>query len=204
MTTAILLFIASALVLGCIRYPKLQVVKKENLELDEVDWMRGLIDALRAGATPSEALGYGNHRIIPTTSKKLNQPTEIVLALRADANQSNSLLLKALAACWQVSQQHGAPLAPALQSALDAQLDRIAIADEIKSQLAGPRTAALTLALLPFATLLFAQSLGISAVSWLITSWFGFAVLILGIALLGTGTLIMFRLTNAIERELRM
>jgi tight adherence protein B len=91
-----------------------------------------------------------------------------------------------------------------MQSALDAQLDRIMVADEIKSQLAGPKTAAVTLAMLPIATLLLAQSLGIAAISWLLTSPIGLISLTIGGLLLGTGTWVMFRLAKNIEQELQL
>lgn len=204
MITTLLVFVCICLSLGQTYVPTFQVKKKPTTKLDEIDWMRGIIDSLRSGATPAEALSYSNIEIIPTAISKLNQPMELASAIAVDASKSNSLLLKALAACWQVSQHYGAPLAPALQSALDAQLDRIAIADEIRSQLAGPKTAAVTLALLPVATLLMAQSLGIPAIYWLFTSWIGITVFVLGFSLLFLGTFFMLRLTNSIEQELRL
>lgn len=204
MFTLLIILVCFCLLLGQTTYPIFLINKKPTTQLDEIDWMRGIIDSLRSGATPAEALSFSNSEFAPTASTKFNQPLELASALAVDASKSSSLLLKALAACWQVSEQHGAPLAPALQSALDAQLDRIAIADEIKSQLAGPKTAAITLALLPIATLILAQSLGIPAISWLVTQWVGITVFILGISLLALGTFSMLRLTNSIEQELRL
>jgi len=204
MIAALLMTFAVALWLGVNTVPKIQLGNKSNIELDEIDWMRGFIDSLRAGMPAWEALSNSNHKFIPMASKKLNQPIELPIALAQDAKLQNSLLLKALAACWQVSQQHGAPLGPAMQSALDAQLDRIMVADEIRSQLAGPKTAAVTLALLPIATLLLAQSLEIAAISWLLTSTIGLISLVIGGFLLGSGTWVMFRLAKNIEQELQL
>ena len=204
MVTALLIALAVALWSGVNRVPTIRLVNKSDIELDEIDWMRGFIDSLRAGMPAWEALSNSNHNFIPIASKKLTQPTELPIALAQDAKLQNSLLLKALAACWQVSQQHGAPLGPAMQSALDAQLDRIMVADEIKSQLAGPKTAAVTLAMLPIATLLLAQSLGINAISWLLTSPIGLISLLIGGLLLSTGTWVMFRLAKNIEQELQL
>ena len=201
---ALLITFAVALWLGVKTVPTIKFVNKYNIELDEIDWMRGFIDSLRAGMPAWEALSNSNQKFIPIASKKLNQPIELPIALAQDAKLQNSLLLKALAACWQVSQQHGAPLGPAMQSALDAQLDRVMVADEIKSQLAGPKTASVTLALLPIATLLLAQSLGISAMSWLLTSPIGLISLVIGGLLLGSGTWVMFRLAKNIEQELQL
>lgn len=202
--TGLLILLAVALWLGVTKVPTIKLVNKSKVELDEIDWMRGFIDSLRAGMPAWEALSNSNQMFIPAASKKLTQPTELPSALTKDAKLQNSFLLKALAACWQVSQQHGAPLGPAMQSALDAQLDRIMVADEIKSQLAGPKTAAVTLALLPIATLLLAQSLGIPAISWLLTSPAGLISLVIGGSLLGSGTWVMFRLAKNIEQELQL
>jgi tight adherence protein B len=205
MIEGVLIAAAIALLLGVnqLAFPKIIQYQNQD-QADEIDWMRGFIDALRIGATPTEALNYINLDLVPKTKAALQQQTDLSSALAADALQRNSLLLKALAACWQVSQQHGAPLSPAMQSALTAQLDRMAIAAEVKSQLAGPKTAALTLALLPVATLLMAQAIGISAVKWLITSGFGIGILVIGSSLLGLGTWIMFRLAANIEQELQL
>lgn len=204
MTSALLVFLSVWLALGVNAYPRLVITKQESRDLDQIDWMRGFIDSLRSGATATEALKYAKADLIPTAKLRISQPTELAAALAVDAKTQNSLLLKALAACWQVSQLHGSPLAPAMQSALDAQLDRIAVADEIKSQLAGPRAAALTLALLPVATLLLAQSLGIAAIGWLFGTAIGIAVLVVGVLFLSIGTAVMFSLAKNIERELQL
>lgn len=204
MTIAALFAISIALWLGITKFPVVKIVKSQETQLDEMDWMRGFIDSLRAGMPAWEALSNSDSSLIPTASTKLIDQSGIAAALAQDAKQQNSLLLKALAACWQVSQQHGAPLAPALQSALDAQLDRVLVADEIKSQLAGPKTAAITLALLPVATLLLAQSLGIDAISWLLTTPTGLVTLSAGLIFIGTGTWVMFRLAKNIEQELQL
>lgn len=204
MTAAALFAISIALWLGITKVPVVKIVKSQETQLDEIDWMRGFIDSLRAGMPAWEALSNSDRSLIPTASTKLIDQSGIAAALAQDAKQQNSLLLKALAACWQVSQQHGAPLAPALQSALDAQLDRVLVADEIKSQLAGPKTAAITLALLPVATLLLAQSLGINAISWLLATSTGLVTLSVGLIFIGTGTWVMFRLAKNIEQELQL
>jgi tight adherence protein B len=205
MIEGVLIAMAIGLLLGVNQIAIPKVIQFQNRDqADEVDWMRGFIDALRTGATPSEALSYLDLDLIPKTKIALQQQTDLSTALATDAMQRNSLLFKALAACWQVSQQHGAPLSPAMQAALSAQLDRAAIADEVKSQLAGPKTAAITLALLPAATLLMAQVIGISAFRWLTTSGFGIGVLVFGLCLLGLGTWIMFRLAANIEQELQL
>lgn len=204
MTSAMLVFLSAWLAFGINFYPQLKITKQEGKDLDQIDWMRGFIDSLRSGATATEALKYANADFIPTAKLQLGQPTELAAALAIDAKTQNSLLLKALAACWQVSQLHGSPLAPAMQSALDAQLDRIAVADEIKGQLAGPKAAALTLALLPVATLLLAQSLGIGAIAWLFGTAIGIGVLIIGVLFLTIGTAVMFNLAKNIERELQL
>jgi Flp pilus assembly protein TadB len=205
MVTAVLVTTAALLLLGVIKIPTLTIVRASQSDyVDEIDWMRGFIDALRSGATAREALSYTNLNLVPTTKAVLQQQGEVGAALTTDAIERNSLLLKALAACWQVSQQHGAPLSPAMQSALTAQLDRIAIAEEIRSQLAGPKTAGLTLALLPVATLLMAQLIGIPALGWLIGSAAGFGVLIVGTSLLIAGSWVMHKLASNIERELQL
>jgi Flp pilus assembly protein TadB len=205
MLTALSIAAAVMLLLGVGKIPTPTISRAtQSTYVDEIDWMRGFIDALRSGATAREALSYTNLDLVPTAKAVLQQQGELSAALATDAIKRNSLLLKALAACWQVSQQHGAPLSPAMQSALTAQLDRIAIAEEIRSQLAGPKTAALTLALLPVATLLMAQLIGIPAFAWLIGSAVGLGVLIVGASLLIAGSWVMHKLASNIERELQL
>jgi tight adherence protein B len=112
------------------------------------------------------------------------------------------LLLRTLAICWQVSEDHGSSLIPALEAALEAHTDREQIRFEIANQLAGPKTAAVTLAILPILTLFLGQTLGIDTFSWVFSSWLTLAILMIGVSLLTAGTFLMLQLTKTIEKDL--
>lgn len=185
-----------------IRLPVLTFETRTKKELVEADWMRGYIDSLRSGATPREALQYSNPALIPNTLRQLRSYGLIQPALHQDALTQDSLLLRTLAICWQVSEDHGSSLIPALEAALEAHTDREQIRFEIANQLAGPKTAAVTLAILPILTLFLGQTLGIDTFSWVFSSWLTLAILMIGVSLLTAGTFLMLQLTKTIEKDL--
>lgn len=101
-------------------------------------------------------------------------------ALRAAARQEGAEGLAAVAACWQVAVDGGAGLA--------AGLDRIAAAlraehdqrDDLRAQLAGPRSTALMLALLPLFGVVLGAGLGADPVGTLLGTPAGLACLLAG------------------------
>ncbi|MEU3464956.1 type II secretion system F family protein [Streptomyces sp. NPDC006733] len=101
-------------------------------------------------------------------------------ALRAAARFEGAEGLAAVAACWQVAVDGGAGLAAGLDriaAALRAERDQ---RDELSAQLAGPRSTALMLALLPLFGVVLGAGLGADPVGTLLGTPAGLACLLAG------------------------
>ncbi|MDF9814652.1 type II secretion system F family protein [Streptomyces sp. SPB162] len=101
-------------------------------------------------------------------------------ALRAAARQEGAEGLAAVAACWQVAVDGGAGLAAGLDriaGALRAERDQ---RDDLRAQLAGPRSTALMLALLPVFGVVLGAGLGADPVGTLLGTSTGLACLLAG------------------------
>ncbi|MGG7572322.1 type II secretion system F family protein [Streptomyces sirii] len=119
---------------------------------------------LRAGRQPAQALlaagspglGEAGSEVVAAARYGGDVPQ----ALRSAARAPGAEGLTGMAACWQVAVEGGAGLASGLEriaAGLRAQRDQ---REELSAQLAGPRTTALMLALLPVGGLLMGSALG--------------------------------------------
>lgn len=101
-------------------------------------------------------------------------------ALRAAARQEGAGGLSAVAACWQVAVDGGAGLAAGLDriaGALRAERDQ---REDLRAQLAGPRSTALMLALLPVFGVVLGAGLGADPVGTLLGTSTGLVCLLAG------------------------
>ena len=78
MIEGVLIAAAIALLLGVNQVATPKLIRYQNQDqANEIDWMRGFIDALRIGATPTEALNYVNLELVPKTKAALQQQTDL-------------------------------------------------------------------------------------------------------------------------------
>ncbi|MFD8544978.1 type II secretion system F family protein [Streptomyces sp. NPDC059649] len=105
---------------------------------------------------------------------------DVTRALRAAARQPGAEGLTAVAACWQVAVEGGAGLASGLERIAAGLRARRELGEELRAQLAGPRTTALMLALLPVGGLLLGTALGADPLGVLLHSPAGWGCLVLG------------------------
>jgi tight adherence protein B len=159
--------------------------------LSAAEAMAVLASELRAGRSPTDALRSAAGVAEGATADALDaaaaagglggSPHE-VLALHADRCAAPELL-RGLGACWQVCQGMGSSLAAAvdrLEEALDAERVRF---DVVEAELAGPRTTAALLAVLPGFGILMAAGLGAHPVHVLLHTAIGSGCLAVGVAL---------------------
>jgi tight adherence protein B len=150
---------------------------------------------LRAGRPPHTALGDtveasgwpANPDLAPAARLLLSAARfggDVPQALRRAADASEGTRgLAAVAACWQVAVDGGAGLAAALDrvaAALRAEADR---RDDLRAQLAGPRSTAVLLALLPLFGVTLGAGLGAHPATILLHTPTGLACLLAGTAL---------------------
>jgi tight adherence protein B len=154
---------------------------------------------LRAGRPPHAALaeavdaaGWRGSAELTEAAHLLSSAArfggDVPQALRAAAGQRSGLRgLAAVAACWQVAVDGGAGLAAALDrvaAALRAESDQ---REDLRAQLAGPRSTAVLLALLPLFGLVLGSALGADPSRVLLHTPTGLACLTGGVVLEAAG-----------------
>ncbi|MGH3309900.1 MAG: type II secretion system F family protein, partial [Streptomyces sp.] len=120
-------------------------------------------------------------------------------ALREAARSAGAEGLRGVAACWQVAVEGGAGLAEGLDrvaGALRAERDQ---REELRAQLAGPRSTAVVLALLPGFGLLLGGAMGAGPLRVLLHSPAGLVCLVVGGLLEWAGLAWVARLVRTAE-----
>lgn len=175
----------------------------EGTETAVIDLCAAVAGELRSGRLPGGALlaaGVGRlGREGAALVAAVRFGGDVPAALNRAARLPGAGGLRAVAACWQVSADGGAGLADGLErvaGALRAERDQ---REELRSQLAGPRSTATVLALLPAFGLLLGTAMGASPLSVLLHTPVGLACLTAGGLLEWAGLAWVARLVRAAE-----
>ncbi|MFK0259143.1 type II secretion system F family protein [Streptomyces sp. NPDC090445] len=168
------------------------------------------VGELRAGAQPGQALTAAMRRTAagpggpgPMETAVLAAAAfggDVPAALRQAAREPGAEGLAGMAACWGISVDGGAGLAAGLdrlEGALRAERDR---REALRAQLAGARSTAAVLALLPLVGLLIGTGLGADPLRVLLHTPVGWGCLLAGGVLEGLGLLWCRRIVRAGER----
>ncbi|WP_258534420.1 type II secretion system F family protein [Streptomyces sp. PT12] len=126
---------------------------------------------------------------------------DVPAALRAAGRQPGAEGLRGVAACWSVAVDGGASLAAGLErvaGALRAERDQ---QEELRAQLAGPRSTALLLGALPVFGLALGAAMGVSPLRVLLGTQAGLCCLALGAVLEWAGVAWVRAITRAAERS---
>ncbi|MCX5195942.1 type II secretion system F family protein [Streptomyces sp. NBC_00249] len=169
-----------------------------------------VVGELRAGAQPGQALTVAVRRTAegpggpgPAEAGVLAAAAfggDVAEALRQAAREPGAEGLAAMAACWRVSVDGGAGLAAGLdrlEGALRAERDQ---QESLRAQLAGARSTAVVLALLPLVGLLIGTGLGADPLHVLLHSPVGWGCLLAGGVLEALGLLWCRRIVRTGER----
>ncbi|MEU4212159.1 type II secretion system F family protein [Streptomyces sp. NPDC026206] len=158
--------------------------ERERRESAVIEMCGTVAGELRAGRQPGEAvagltgveLGPG----WPAVPAAARFGGDVPGALRKAGLQPGAEGLHGVAACWRVAVDGGAGLAAGLErvaAALSAERDQ---RDELRAQLAGTRSTAAMLALLPVLALLMGSALGAAPLRVLLHTSAGLGCLVLG------------------------
>ncbi|MCX4748125.1 type II secretion system F family protein [Kitasatospora sp. NBC_01287] len=161
-----------------------------------IELCAALAGELRSGATPEQALDSvtGPGRATAGLLERLGeQAVARLVAGRYGADVPSALRWlgtlpgggggSAIAACWQVTADSGTGLATALEQVAEALRADRALRDEVRSELAGPRTTAVLLAVLPVFGLLLGVALGADPMRVLLHTPLGWGCLAAGVVL---------------------
>ncbi|MGW7517026.1 type II secretion system F family protein [Streptomyces sp. NPDC054796] len=150
---------------------------------------------LVAGAEALRSLGEAGAPVLAAAHYGGNVPHALDHASRAPGAAG----LRGVAACWQVSVEGGAGLAEGLDrvaAALRAERDQ---REELRAQLAGPRSTAAVLALLPAFGLLLGSAMGADPLRVLLHSPAGLGCLLVGGLLEWAGLVWVARLVRSAQ-----
>ncbi|TMR88097.1 type II secretion system F family protein [Nonomuraea basaltis] len=158
--------------------------------LASIELCQALSAELSAGRTPGEALTRAITAVDFPDSEALRPIVaaardggDVSAALAASAPPQGGEGLRRLAACWNVSVSVGAGLAALVERVASTLRTAQAHRQDVAAQLAGPRTTARMLAVLPALGLLMAGALNMHPLDFLFGSLPGLACLVTGIAL---------------------
>ncbi|MEU6084251.1 type II secretion system F family protein [Streptomyces sp. NPDC047108] len=146
---------------------------------------------LRAGQQPNAALYEAAAGLNGGAEASLRAAArfggDVPQALRKAARRPGAEGLIGVAACWQVAADGGAGLAAGLERVATALRAEREQREELHAQLAGTRSTAVLLALLPAFGLLMGSALGAEPLRVLLHTPAGWACLALGVVLEGAG-----------------
>ncbi|WP_375781891.1 type II secretion system F family protein [Streptomyces zingiberis] len=176
---------------------------RERLAAEVIEWCAVVAAELRAGRQPGQALlGFpppgGGEAAVRAAARYGGDVAE---ALRRAARRPGAAGLGGAAACWQAAAGAGAGLASGLERvavALRAERDQ---REDLRSQLAGTRSTAALLALLPVFGLLMGGALGAGPLRVLLHTPPGLACLLTGAALEAAGLAWTGRIVRAAEED---
>ncbi|WP_243744558.1 type II secretion system F family protein [Streptomyces hainanensis] len=183
------------------------VVERREADLRRaavIAFCASLAGELRAGRQPGGAvlaagvagLGEPGARVLAAA----RYGGDVSAALCAAAAQPGAAGLRGVAACWEVAVAGGASLATGLERVAEALRAEGDQEDDLRAQLAGPRTSALALAVLPLLGLLLGSAMGVEPLEILLGSPLGHGLLLAGVVCEWAGVAWCRALVRAAER----
>ncbi|GAA1259344.1 hypothetical protein GCM10009665_56820 [Kitasatospora nipponensis] len=180
-----------------------------------IELCAALAGELRSGATPGQALeavtGRQRHlgsqvaRLGPQALARLvatRYGADVPSVFRWVAALPGGAGASAIAACWQVTADSGTGLAVSLDQVAAALRADLGLREEIRSELAGPRTTAALLAALPVFGLVLGSALGAQPLRILLSTPLGMGCLLAGGLLEVAGLLWTARIIRAAQADL--
>lgn len=178
------------------------------------DWERaldGTVAAMRAGATPADALDrVAGHDSSSTRTETIGSVAEVLRSARAVARLGGGAArsLRAhgdpvaadLGAAWRLAERHGVPLVGVLDGLRADVAGRRERSLRVEAALAGPRATAVILTALPALGVLMGSGLGADPLGTLARGSLGGILCLLGAGLLAAGLLWTHRIVGGARR----
>jgi tight adherence protein B len=171
-----------------------------------VELCTALAGELRTGATPHQAVEMAVEGLPHGDALDL---TGLLAAVRFGGSVEDALVLLAevpgaegaagVAACWQVTSASGAGLADGLDRVAEGLRAERALRESVRAELAGPRSTAVLLALLPLFGIALGAALGADPVRVLLHTGPGLFCLTLGAGLEAAGLVWTARIAHGAE-----
>ncbi|MFL6120460.1 type II secretion system F family protein [Actinophytocola sp.] len=165
--------------------------------------LRALVAGLRAGAHPAAAAELAAEDVHPETAATMRA---IAAAARLDGDLTTVLgtasrpvlatALRRVVRAWQLAHRHGLPLADVLDAVRRDLDQRARFTRQVLARMAGPRSSAVVLSLLPVAGIALGVAVGADPLSVLAGTALGQVLLVTGVTLLCGGVAWSARITN--------
>lgn len=157
-----------------------------------------LASQVRVGRVPAEALHEAaeDSTVLRVASSAQDLGGDVVAVWRTWSVLPGHGGLNDLARAWQVSARTGAPLAHSLDQVAEALTADLALRAVVSGELSAPRATGKIMAVLPFLGLGMGYALGGDPVRFLMAGPYGWACLVLGVALAAAGVLWIDRLAR--------
>ena len=195
LTTTSLLFLISTLN----RSIKFQV-KTKSKPIDE-DFIQEIIGGITNGLVPRIVLAkLCDDYFLFQTKQAALAGDSVIESLEFDLTKD--LVAKGFGSLWQVCENNGAALTPALTQFGQQIRTEKELRQELSSSMSGAKLSAWVLAALPFFGIVLAGFLGVNSLKWLSTSSIGNYNIIAALILETTGILWVRKITSRIENLL--
>jgi tight adherence protein B len=185
--------VAATLLAATIRR-QLRARAESNQSLAAVDGLaealRTLVAGLRAGAHPAAAAEAAAEDAHPPTAATMHAVAAVArldgdLSAVVDTSRSPlvSVALSRLSTAWQLAQRHGLPLAEVLDAVRRDLEQRARFTRQVLARMAGPRSSAMVLSLLPMLGIALGAVMGADPLAVLTGTALGQVLLVAGVAL---------------------
>jgi len=162
-----------------------------------------LASQIRVGRVPAEAL-HGAAQdcpVLAVASKAQDLGGDVTSVWRRQSTLPGHEGLAVLARGWQVSAETGAPLAANLEQVSTALSAEVALRAVVRSELAAARATGKIMAVLPLVGLGMGYLLGGNPLQFLLSQKWGWACLVVGVALAAVGVLWIDRLAQPSDQQ---
>ncbi len=175
-------------------------IKSNARPIDE-DFIQEIINGITNGLVPRIVLAKLCEDYSLTKTKQASLSGDSVInSLEIDLPED--LLAKGFGSLWQVCENNGAALSPALNQFAQQIRTEKELREELSSSMSGAKLSAWVLAGLPLFGIVLAGFLGVNSLQWLSTSSLGNYNIIAALMLETTGIIWVSKITSRIENLL--
>jgi tight adherence protein B len=175
-------------------------IKSKARPIDE-DFIQEIINGITIGLVPRIVLAKLCEDYFLTETRQAALSGDSVLkSLELDLPEN--LLAKGFGSLWQVCENNGAALSPALSQFAQQIRTEKELREELSSSMSGAKLSAWVLAGLPLFGIVLAGFLGVNSLQWLSTSSLGNYNVIAALILETTGIIWVSKITSRIENLL--
>jgi tight adherence protein B len=175
-------------------------IKSKAKPIDE-DFIQEIINGITNGLVPRIVLVKGCEDYFLTQTKEASlSGNSIIQSLVLDLPEDH--LAKGFASLWQVCENNGAALSPALNQFSQQIRTEKELRQELSSSMSGAKLSAWVLAGLPLFGIVLAGFLGVNSLQWLTTSSIGNYNIVAALILEITGIVWVTKITSRIENLL--